>query len=200
MNEHFRTILGGVFLSLLIEAPCDAGEILGTNTIVAIDPASGGMIELISTVYELPGNWARYEYKVTNSSFDPDPPLTNGFSGLHLTLTIGPFYEDFFAPEGWSFSFVPGKQLHFEIPFDEGFGVAIGEFGVFGFNSNVQGFFQWFGNTGNSHNVEGVTNSFSLRDIDSGARPLVPIPTPGVAAVLIGVYLVGGLRCRRRSG
>ena len=199
MNEHFRTILGGVFLSLLIEAPCDAGEILGTNTIVAVDPASGGMIELISTVYDLPGFWARYEYKVKNFSFDPNPPLTNGFSGLHLTLPIGPRYEDFFAPEGWSFSFVPGKQLHFEIPFDEGFGLAIGEFGVFGFNS-IQGFSQWFGHTGNSHDVEGVTNSFFLRDIDSGATLLTPIPAPGVAAVLIGAFLVGGLRPRRRSG
>lgn len=198
MNEHFRTILGGVFLSLLIEAPCDAGEILGTNTIVAIDPASGGMIELISTVYDLPGPWARYEYKVKNFSFDPSPPLTNGFSGLHLTPAIAPI-EDLFAPEGWSYWWVPGKQVHFEIPFDEGFGLAIGEFGVFGFVS-IQGFWQGFEHTGNSHNVEGVTNSFFLRDIDSGARPLVPIPTPGVAAVLIGAYLVGGLRPRRRSG
>ena len=198
MNEHVRAILGGVFLSLLIEAPCDAGEILGTNTITAVDPASGGMIELTSTVYDLPGNSARYEYQVTNTSFDPNPPLTNGFSGLHLILTIGPFYEDFYAPEGWNISF-EFAELHFEIPFDDGFGLAIGEVGVFGFTS-IQSFFQWFGHTGNSHDVEGVTNSFFLQDIDSGATPLIPIPAPGVAAVLIGAFLVGGLHPRRRSG
>ena len=198
MNKYSRAILGCIVLSLLIEARCDAGDILGTNTIVALDPASGGMIEIISTVYDLLGPSARYEYQVTNLSFDPSPPLTNGFSGLHLTPVLGASIEDLFAPEGWSYWW-SGKQVHFEIPFDEGFGLAIGEFGVFGFVGNKP-IWQGFADTGNSHNVDGVTNSFLLRDIDSGARPLVPIPAPSVAAALIGAYLVGGLRPRRRPG
>ena len=183
--------------ALVIGAATGRADVLGTSTIIAEDPATGGRVRVISTVIDLPGGGAtgaRYAYEVTNLSYEPDPATTNGLSGLGFGGCITtPF--DLSAPAGWNAEVIGTVIATFSRPFDLGAGLAPGGIAVFEFTGD-QRFAPWVfgdlenGTTAFTHNAAGKTGVFSLLDFQTGLGPLVPVPAPGpVGAFLLAAVL-----------
>ncbi len=200
-----------VAICLGILAPAVAAdEVLGTSTITAQDPVTGGVVQVTSTVFALPGKVARFEYEVRNLSYDPRPGETNAFSGLTLAWGIlpGPLADFGFAPVGWDVSVGLDEDLNmvadFQLALEGGVGVGIGATAVFGFQTTEPGLGRRFSDTvfiptlGNSHHAAGRTGEFVLLDMASGRGPLVPAPAPGGSTVLLGVASIALGRRRRR--
>jgi len=83
-------------------------------------------------------NKYRWEYTVTNNSYDPTPGSTNGFSGFELALPASvPDLQDIYFPSGepWEVNSYSGQPVEWDLKNSLGQGVMPGETGVFGFSS-----------------------------------------------------------------
>ncbi len=85
------------------------------------------------------GDFNKYlwQYTVTNNSYDPNPGVSNGFSGFETALPAGvPDLADLFAPNAnWVFDCCSGQPVEWDIRNNAGLGVMPGETGIFGFTS-----------------------------------------------------------------
>jgi len=85
------------------------------------------------------GNYSKYfwQYKVTNNSYNPNPGLSNGFSGFETALPAGvPDLADLVAPNSnWIFDCCSGQPVEWDIRNSAGNGVMPGEVGIFSFTS-----------------------------------------------------------------
>ena len=157
-------------------------------------------IDDLGTLYE----WI---YTVHNFTFDPTPPITNGFSGFQLTVAGGivPEVANITTPSaGWEFNCCSGAPIEFDIRYENGLGIMPGTNGVFSFTTNPRTwgpssgwFHSWQDTEGSSFQV--AINNFS--SFTTGA-PEVPVgdqigggvvPEPGTIG-LLGVGLLGVAR------
>lgn len=183
-------------------------SIVAQSTIIARDPATGGRVQVASTLWDLPGPFIRYEYKATNIDYQPEPSVGNGFSGLHLSWGIlpGPWpVGGLTAPPAWNTSaqLMMGGVAHvdYEAP-GPLTGLMPGFMGVFAFE--VEGFLKGYSDKvdvvfgvpyGNTHIAGAEAYPFELVDeLDPGRTILHPIPGPAASAILAA----GIIMSRRR--
>lgn len=151
-------------------------------------------VEIQVDINELMTEW---KYTVTNNSYDPEPGITNGFSGFQLGSFI-PEISNIFAPDGpietsnWEYECCAGP-VEWDLPDDEGLGIMPGETGVFGFTtaprfiSTSNG---WFHSWANETQVE-ILN-FTVDTAPEVPGELKPVPVPEPSTVL-GATLALGL-------
>ena len=60
--------------------------LLSTATYVWTDPASGGEVEITENVYKTTDDLMKWEYVVENIDYNPEPGITNGFSGFQIVF------------------------------------------------------------------------------------------------------------------
>lgn len=179
---------------------------LASTTITAQDPASGGEVRVVSSVYrDSPTHrWdLRYEYELTNLSYDPAPGVTNAMSGLSISWGILPGPTSAgnpVAPSGWTIDFRLSGGTYFADfvrPWSDGLGIEIGQSATFGFTTHGFGYTSQddtFGDTAFTHTVSGPEGWFWLRDATTHVGLVQPAPAPGV----LGLAAVGGLTLARR--
>lgn len=191
--------------------------ILASNTIVATDSLSGGVIEITSRVHDnYLGDFGKYlfEYEVLNVSYEPTPLVSNGLSGFNVV-----FHEpiaavaDQFAPPDWFFNCcgtTPPFGAEADIDNSSGVGITIGTSDLLGFT--VPAGAGWtdalgpFGASwGHSWESDVQVNVFDLVDTsDPTLTILTPLPGAEVPApgtmVLLALGLLGAsVAGRRRS-
>lgn len=80
-----------------------------------------------------------WRYTVTNNSYDPEPGISNGFSGFETALPTSitlPDIGNISSPSpSWIIDCCSGEPVEWDIPNSNGFGVMPGQHGVFEFTS-----------------------------------------------------------------
>jgi hypothetical protein len=181
-----------------------------------VDPISSGEVQITADVFDnFGGDFTRYEwrYTVDNISYDPEPGLTTGFSGLHLVFALPGVADigDQYGPAEWVFNQDhEGLDLYLPVPaippagigWDTAItllpGIMPGSSGEFGFTTSDQVFIGLYGpglTVAHSNVVNGVAVGFFTGNI---AAPFVPIPA---AVWLFGSGLISliGLARRKKS-
>lgn len=211
MNRHVLASLVLIFVFPFVVQPTNGNAaILGTNTIQAMDPLSGGEISITSTIYDnYSGDFSKYQfdYFVENISFDPTPGTSNGLSGYQVIFAGAvPGVADQYAPAAWSFNCCgtsPPFGAEADIDNTTGFGIPIGASGSFGFSTpaGVAWTDAFTGSWAHSWENDLQANTFDQIDQASGLSILTPLPgVPEPASTLVWCCLlpVSGLLLRRR--
>lgn len=99
-----------------------------------------GVVEILVQVYDnYLGDFTKFHwvYTVTNHTFDPNPPTSNGFSGFELALTqFVPDINDITAPNAaWILNCCSGQPVEWDITNSAGPGVMPNNVGVFSFTT-----------------------------------------------------------------
>ena len=146
MMKKVFTIVTAVALMLSL-APAVAlannGDILlSTATYGWTDPASGQEVEITENVYKT-GDLMKWEYVVYNIDYDPEPGITNGFSGFQIQFpvqvaevanqmnpggTTGPWQQNAFS------GVAPPWGVEWDAP-HPGIGIMPGQTGVFSYTT-----------------------------------------------------------------
>lgn len=153
------------------------------------------------------GDFGKYwwTYHVTNVSFDPNPGVSNGFSGFETALPAGvPDLADRAAPTGWVFDCCSGQPVEFDIRNSQGLGIMPGSSGDFSFTSlprfitNSTGWFHSW-----QADIQSDVTLYSASSID-GLGPEVPdvlrppVPEPETYAMMLAGLGLLGIVVRRR--
>jgi len=85
MKKVFTIVTALVLMLSLAPAVAlaNADILLSTATYVWTDTASGQQVEITENVYKS-GDLMKWEYVVENIDYDPEPGITNGFSGFQI--------------------------------------------------------------------------------------------------------------------
>jgi len=151
-----------------------------------------------------PGGRFLWEYTVTNNSYDPNPGVTNGFSGFELFLPSPiPEIADI-TPNGtssppWEINCCSGNPVEWDIRNSAGNGIMPGNSGVFSFTTdprvvaiNNNGWFHTW--QGGQTNI--VTTIGMHVPLVPGLAPAVPEPEI-LGLFAIGFMALGFVRRRR---
>ena len=90
MKKVFTIVTALVLMLSLAPAVALANNgdiLLSTATYNWTDPASGGEVEITENVYKS-GDLMKWEYVVYNHNYDPEPGITNGFSGFQIQFPV----------------------------------------------------------------------------------------------------------------
>src|SRR5690349_2237219 len=155
----------------------------------------GGKADAVQIVVDVFDNGSSYlwQYTVTNNSFDPNPGVSNGFSGFETALPLAvPDLGNVTSPgPKWETDCCSGQPVEWDIRNEDGNGIMPGETGVFSFTSlprfrtNSDGWFHSWENNGQTN----VT--FYADAAADGLGPEVPdvlrpaIPEPSAVAFLL---------------
>lgn len=185
-----------------------AGLILGISARASLlhhfdhsytDPFSGGVVEIDLDVFDgQAGGKYLWQYTVTNINFNPNPGVSNGFSGFELFLPSSiPEIGNITAPApgigtpGWETNCCSGLPLEWDIRNNDGNGVMPGEIGIFSFTTdprqvaiNDAG---WFHTWENNSQTSIVTTIGMHVPLVPGLNP-ISIPS---TILLISIGLIG---------
>jgi hypothetical protein len=167
-----------------------------------------GAVDIALDVFDnQPGGRYLWQYTVTNISYNPNPGISNGFSGFELFLPSPiPEIADITAPPpgifpgGWETNCCSGLPLEWDIRDSNGLGVMPGEVGIFSFTTdprqvaiNDDG---WFHSWENGVQTNIISTIGMHVPLVPGLEPVVPIPA---AVWLFGSGLLGLVGMARRK-
>jgi hypothetical protein len=157
----------------------------------------GGSVEIDLDVFDNGGLYS-WEYTVTNNSYDPNPGVTNGFSGFELFLPspiaeIANIVPNPGSSPPWEHNCCSGLPLEWDIRDNVGLGVMPGFSLVFSFTTNPRQVAinneGWFHSWANGTQVNIVDTIGMHVPLVPG---LQPIPEPGTLFLLgLGIAAVG---------
>lgn len=131
-----------------------AGLLLAAGAVAGLAPAhaaliathghsylSGGVLIDLRVYDGQPGGRYLWEYTVTNSTYDPNPGTSNGFSGFELFLPspipeIADITPNLASTPPWHVDCCSGSPVEWDITDSEGDGIMPGESGIFSFTTD----------------------------------------------------------------
>jgi len=149
-------------------------------------------------VFDLSGQY-KWQYTVTNNSYDPSPGTSNGFSGFETALPAAvPDLGNLTAPgPGWVFNCCSGEPVEYDKMNSAGLGIMPGQSGVFSFTSLAREITQstgWF-HTWESGTQTNIVNYGAGNGVEVPNVLKPPIPEPTTLALLgVGVIALSAVR------
>ena len=143
MKKVFTIVISLVLVLSLAPtvALANNGDILlSTATYEWTDPASGQEVEITENVYKT-GDLMKWEYVVYNIDYDPEPGITNGFSGFQIVFPQQvPEVANQMSPAiggPWHQNAYSGTAPPWGVEWDTPYGVGImpGQTGVFSYTT-----------------------------------------------------------------
>jgi hypothetical protein len=199
-----RFLIGLVFL---FQVGAASAANIHSEQFTWTDPSSNGQVDILVQVADngLTQDWT---YTLTNLSYDPAAPLSNGLSGFNL-IFAAPVAElsNVFGPAGWFNNCCgtpPPLGSEWDINNVTGFGIPIGGSDVFGFTTDrreivlvdgvAPGITSWMHSWVNNTQTPQFTGDIIV------PGDLNPIPEPaGLALFAVGCLIVQGAVRRRRA-
>lgn len=188
----------------MLSGIASADTLVFTNT-HSYDAASGpGAIDIKVDVFNT-GTRYKWQYTVTNHSFDPVPGTSNGFSGFELAMpAFVPDIADVMSPSAaWAIDCCSGLPVEWDISNSRGLGVMPGGVGVFSFTTlprHITVSTGWFHSWISDSQVDVTTYAFTpgatgpeVPDVLRG-----PVPEPGTMVLLASGLVAAFLVQRRR--
>lgn len=141
---RFYSLLTIIFLWMITYSTTSVATLISSDTYLWTDPDSGGSISIDVKVYDnFNGDYTKnkWDYSISNISFDPVPGESNGFSGFALIFPNAiTDLANQFGPTGWDMNccgIEPPGGATWDISNSSGSGILIGQTADFGFSTNA---------------------------------------------------------------
>lgn len=210
MTSMLGIAIAALLALCLVPAGSYAGTILSnTHHYDDVNGNANAITIHVDVIDNFLGDPSLYQwvYTVTNNTFDPNPPISNGFSGFELDLPLNvPDLGNIMSPgPGWISNCCSGQPVEWDIRNSAGTGILPGNMGVFSFTSLprlITSSDGWF----HTWQFDGATDisPYSLTLNETGpevpnvlAPSIPPIPEPSTW-LLLGSGIVALAYARRK--